>query len=341
MPPAGGRAPALRGWVRHASGNSGAHRRRTHPAWTRLCADRRPARQCQRHDRPGGDPKRLGRRHPLLRHLAVLRPWQERASPRRIPARPPARAVRDLHQGGPRAAPHHSARSSGPGVLARSAAVHAALRLQLRRHHAFLRGQPAAARPRIGRPAGDPRPRPVVPSLRAAGGGADAGTGHQRLARVGPAPLRRRHLGGGRRHQRRRPDSALPGSGRTGLFPGRPGLQSARPRRARPRLSPLRRRWRGHHRWRPVRLRHPCHRRSGRRLLPLRRSTPRSDAARPGDGRRMQPARRRPGHRRPECSFPSPTRWSPPPSPAPPAPNTSPATSGACKPTSPPTCGSS
>ena len=122
------------------------------------------------------------------------------------------------------------------------------------------------------------------------------------------------------------------------FFPGRPGLQPARPRRAGPRLSTLRRGGRGDHRRRPVRLRHPGHRGPRQRHLPLRRPAARGSTTRAGDGGGVHPPRRRPGHRRAAVPACPPAGGRRHPRRRPPR-STSPATSSACKPPSPPTSG--
>ncbi len=160
------------------------HRHRGHATWNwrrrvgRFVRCGRGRRR-QRHVAGG-----VGRRHPLLRHVSVVRPRSERASLRPRAVSSAARRLRAVHQGRavvPRVPRRRELRAR---LLARRAQIPAPLRLQLRWGHAQLRGQPATPRPAPHRSAADPRPGHLPSCHRCEGDGLSDRTAQRRLPRA-------------------------------------------------------------------------------------------------------------------------------------------------------------
>ena len=97
-----------------------------------------------------------------------------------------------------------------PRHLGRRPVLRYPLGLQLRRHHARLRGQPAAARHECDRHPDHPRSRLLAPPHRGAGVRLSVAAGDQRLPRARRAEGARPDPRHRRRHQRARHDPALP-----------------------------------------------------------------------------------------------------------------------------------
>jgi hypothetical protein len=237
----------------------------------RRCAAGRAVHPGQRGRRRGDAADCVGRRRPLLRHRSLVRPRPERAPAGTLPLPPAAGRVYPLDQGRARAA-----RAAQPGalrhrVLGRRPPLRAPLGLRLRRHHAVLRGQPAAAGAQPHRPAADPRPRLVAPRHRRRGRCLARPAPDQRLARAGGAQVIRRDQGHRRRRQPARHHPALPRHRRCGLLPARAALHADGAGHAGDGAARLREARRRHRCRRRLLFRHHRYRRGLRRQVQLRR----------------------------------------------------------------------
>ena len=253
--------PAQQGEVR--ASRSGGHALRI-----RHRADRQHLPRDRRGNLGRDDPDRLGRGDALLRHRADVRPRPVRAARRPFAALEEPRRLRAVVQG----RPHPQARpQAGYRLCALDQCrrrFEPAFRLQLRRHDAVVRGQPAAAQPRTDGHLLHPRHRPLHPRRRPARG-LRAGDG-RRLAGLERTARPGRGQGDRRRGQRM---GGLPGgAGAAGLrlLPAGRALHAAGAGRAGQLPAALRGARRGGGGGRRLQLRHPRHRRQGGREIQLR-----------------------------------------------------------------------
>jgi hypothetical protein len=157
----------------------------------------------------------MGAAHPHLRHRAVLRVWQFRATARCCPSRAPEGRVLRLVE----SRAHAPARAVG---MARRAAARGVLRLLTRCGAALARGEPRAARTRPRRRRAHSRPR--QPLRR----------GGRRRVPCACATSRRRSRARGRcRHEQHRAVVPLRARDRARLLSRRRALHTPRSRRGR------------------------------------------------------------------------------------------------------------